>query len=242
MSCDLPPSFPVLETVVGLVGTVFWSFQLVPQALETYRNKTAQGVSQGMLTLWYMSGLVYFVFAILIGLAWPLKTQPVLFSVFSLVCILQALYYGRTDALPADKRRARLSALVGVAAVLASAAVVTLATYFIDAARRSGVTWPVNVPGYTSTALIFIGFVPQYWEIYQTRRVIGLSITFLAFDILGGVLSTISLCFRCPPFEALAASTYLMVVVCDLLLVILYYVLERFWKSTAVSNDPMPSG
>lgn len=79
-----------------------------------------------------MSGLVYFVFAILIGLAWPLKTQPVLFSVFSLVCILQALYYGRTDALPADKRRARLSALVGVAAVLASAAVVTLATYFID--------------------------------------------------------------------------------------------------------------
>lgn len=46
MSCDLPPSFPVLETVVGLVGTVFWSFQLVPQALETYRNKTAQGRSR----------------------------------------------------------------------------------------------------------------------------------------------------------------------------------------------------
>lgn len=37
---------------------------------------------------------------------------------------------------------------------------------------------------------------PQYWEIYKYREVIGISILFMAIDILGGVFSFLSLLFR----------------------------------------------
>lgn len=37
---------------------------------------------------------------------------------------------------------------------------------------------------------------PQYWEIYKYREVIGISMLFMAIDILGGVFSFLSLLFR----------------------------------------------
>lgn len=36
-----------------------------------------------------------------------------------------------------------------------------------QASRRAGTTWPVQVPGYASTALAFIGFVPELWQMYS---------------------------------------------------------------------------
>jgi hypothetical protein len=37
---------------------------------------------------------------------------------------------------------------------------------------------------------------PQYWEIYRLKEVVGISLTFMAVDILGGIFSFLSLFFR----------------------------------------------
>lgn len=53
---------------------------------------------------------------------------------------------------------------------------------------------------------------PQFIEIYKRRQVIGISMTFLAIDISGGVFSLLSLVFN-DTFDGIAALTYLGVVV-----------------------------
>jgi len=50
------------------------------------------------------------------------------------------------------------------------------------------------------------------WAIMQTDFVIGISLTFMAVDMLGGIFSCLSLAFR-PEFDGVAAATYVAVVV-----------------------------
>lgn len=54
---------------------------------------------------------------------------------------------------------------------------------------------------------------PQYWEIYVHSEVVGLSVPFMAIDMLGGIFSDLSLVFRPPPFNVIAAVSYSLVVV-----------------------------
>ena len=52
---------------------------------------------------------------------------------------------------------------------------------------------------------------PQYWEIYRRKEVVGISMTFMAVDIGGGVFSILSLAFK-DKFDAIASITYIVVI------------------------------
>ena len=53
---------------------------------------------------------------------------------------------------------------------------------------------------------------PQFYEIYTHGAVVGISITFMAIDCLGGVFSILSLIFK-RHVDVLAAVAYALVVV-----------------------------
>jgi hypothetical protein len=53
---------------------------------------------------------------------------------------------------------------------------------------------------------------PQYYEIYKHRAVLGISLTFMAIDLLGGIFSLLSLVFK-RQVDVLAAVAYSLVVV-----------------------------
>lgn len=53
---------------------------------------------------------------------------------------------------------------------------------------------------------------PQYYEIHKYRVVMGISLTFMAIDLLGGIFSLLSLVFK-RQFDVLAAVAYSLVVV-----------------------------
>ena len=53
---------------------------------------------------------------------------------------------------------------------------------------------------------------PQFYEIYKHGAVLGISLTFMAVDLLGGVSSILSLIFK-KKVDALAAVAYSLVVV-----------------------------
>lgn len=53
---------------------------------------------------------------------------------------------------------------------------------------------------------------PQYYEIYKHKEVIGISIPFMAIDLLGGVFSDLSLVFK-EHFDVIAGVAYSLVVV-----------------------------
>ena len=55
---------------------------------------------------------------------------------------------------------------------------------------------PLLFYGYTSAVLLAVALIPQFWYIYKLKEVIGISMAFMAVDILGGVFSFLSLFFR----------------------------------------------
>lgn len=66
--------------------------------------------------------------------------------------------------------------------------------------------------GVLSAVLISVALFPQYYEIYKYKAVMGISLLFLAIDMLGGLLNDLSLVFS-KEFDALAAVSYSLVVV-----------------------------
>jgi len=53
---------------------------------------------------------------------------------------------------------------------------------------------------------------PQFYEIHKHRAVLGISLLFMAIDLLGGVFSILSLVFK-RQVDVLAAVAYSLVVV-----------------------------
>jgi hypothetical protein len=66
--------------------------------------------------------------------------------------------------------------------------------------------------GIFASVLIAGGLLPQYAEIIKRKEVVGISITFLTVDILGGLFSDLSLAFR-DRFDVIAALSYTAVIV-----------------------------
>lgn len=97
------------------------------------------------------------------------------------------------------------------------------------AGRDNGFEWPVQMYGWITSALLACGLLPQYWEIYKHKEVIGISIMFMMVDIWGGLFSAVSLFFR-ETFDSTAFVQYMLVVVLDGLVVVLAMILNPMAK------------
>ncbi|KAK2463637.1 hypothetical protein APHAL10511_004388 [Amanita phalloides] len=197
----------VAENVLGTFGTVCWTIQLVPQIVKSWCESSTRGLSPWLMLIWSLTGAFFGTYAIVQGLSIPLIIQPQLFTLLSLVSWAQCLYYDRG-----------YSKLRAVSAALATMILIgTFEVGMVYAIRPSyaeGDRKAVASFGILSSVLIAIGLLPQYWEIYKHRQVIGISLVFMSVDMAGGVFSDLSLAFR-PEFDVLAAVVYTLVVVMD---------------------------
>ena len=85
----------------------------------------------------------------------------------------------------------------------------TAGIYLLKLARQREQEWAVTFVGVVSAVLINVGLVPQFYEIYKLRDVVGVSYTFLAIDTAGAVFSFASLFFdNGGSINVLAAVSY----------------------------------
>ncbi|KAJ7721337.1 PQ loop repeat-domain-containing protein [Mycena maculata] len=195
----------VAENVFGTLGTICWSAQLVPQIWKSYRSKDTTGLSAWLVLCWGLSATFLGVYAIVQNLNIPLIVQPQLFGLLCMISWGQCQYYGST-------RPKRVSLIIAVAAIAVLGA---FETAMVFAIRPSSNHRAIQFFGVFSSVLLSLGLVTQYHEIYKRREVVGLSITFMTVDFLGGVFSDLSLAFKPKPFDTIAAITYSLVVVMD---------------------------
>ena len=80
-----------------------------------------------------------------------------------------------------------------------------------------------------SALLIALGLLPQYWEIWKRKEVVGISMLFMSTDMLGGVFSVLSLVFQAQ-FDSVAAVSYILVVVLDGVVVLAAVILNPIAK------------
>ncbi|EIN09652.1 PQ-loop-domain-containing protein [Punctularia strigosozonata HHB-11173 SS5] len=214
------PVNKVAENVFGIIGTICWTVQLVPQLIKSYREKSVEGLSSILVFMWGVAGIPLGIYAIVQNLNIPLIVQPQLFMVLCLASWAQCLYYGQG-------RSKRTSIIMWLGTCIFAGAFEAGMVFAIRPVYNHGHgnDAPVKVFGILAAIMISSALLPQYWEIYKHGEVIGISIIFMTVDMLGGVFNLLSLVFK-TKLDTLAAISYSLVVALDGLVILLYFILN----------------
>lgn len=89
-------SIPTAANVLGLIGTVCWCVQLIPQIWRNYRTKSTEGLPATMMLLWSTSGVPFGIYAISQNFNIPLQIQPQCFCLLCMVSWGQCKVYSRS--------------------------------------------------------------------------------------------------------------------------------------------------
>ncbi|KAG0244259.1 hypothetical protein BGX31_009440 [Mortierella sp. GBA43] len=108
----MPTAKVILENVFGMLGIVFWSFQLLPQVVSNYKAKTTQGLSATMFLLWTLASVGFGSYSIVQELSIPIILQPHLFGFLSTTCFMQCLYYRQQKAAWSGQKTWLISVIV----------------------------------------------------------------------------------------------------------------------------------
>lgn len=208
----------VIGNVLGTIGTVCWTIQMIPQIWKSYRSKSTDGLSDWMIFVRGVSGPLLGIYAVLEGQNVPSNLQPQIFAFFCAVSWTQCLFYGREW--PLKQCVAHCAIFITLMAGFEVGMI-----YAVKPSISKGDIAPFRVFSTASSAVIALSFIPQYWEIYERREVTGISMTFMTVDIGGGVFSIISLAFK-KKFDIFMSITYLVVIVMDAVIVIAALVLN----------------
>lgn len=206
------------ENALGTLGTVCWTIQLVPQIYKTWREKSTKGLSPWLVLIWGLTSIFLGVYAIVQKLSAALIVQPQLFGTLALISWGQCQYYDNHWSV----KRSVLAvvSIVGLIGGLQAGMVFAVRPSYEHGNHRG-----VNFFGVFTSVMLSAGLMPQFYEIYKHKEVIGISKLFMLVDMLGGVFSLLSLVFR-DTFDALAGVAYSLVVVLDGLVIILAMILN----------------
>ncbi|KAG0368944.1 PQ loop repeat-domain-containing protein [Gamsiella multidivaricata] len=221
----------ILENVFGMLGIIFWSFQLLPQVIDNHKAKSTEGLSYSMFFIWVLCALGFGSYGIVENLSIPIIVQPQIFGSLSALCYLQCLHYGKQT-----RWSLRKTAVAGVLMFVVMAGIQVAAVYATRAGKDHQVKGTTEAAGIVPIILLAMGFVPQYIDIYRDRSVVGVSMAFIAADAGGAVFSIISLCFR-ETLDLLATLNYVVVLICDLIIVGLYVHYNKLNPSLARVRD-----
>lgn len=141
---------------------------------------------------------------------------------FSPTWSLQCLYYGR-------RWPAKTSFLAALGIMVVAAAFEVGMVFAIRPSYRKGLSSGqigTRFFGIFFSVLLAIGLLPEYYEIYKHREVVGISLTFMIIDAMGGVFSDLSLIFAEGKFDVIAAVGYTLVFAMDMVVVVAALILN----------------
>ncbi|KAF9134129.1 hypothetical protein BGW39_008044 [Mortierella sp. 14UC] len=121
---------------------------------------------------------------------------------------------------------------VGAALFLALGGTEAGAYFGTVAGIEHNVKGTIEAAGIIPVILLTVGFLPQYVDILRRRSVVGVSMVFIAGDAAGSVFSIVSLVLR-DTFDLLAAMNYVLVLVCDLVVVVFFLYYNRLHPELA---------
>ncbi|KAK0392116.1 hypothetical protein NLU13_1614 [Sarocladium strictum] len=191
---------PQAANVLGILGAVCWSIQLIPQIVVNYRRHHAIGLQSSMMMLWAWAGVPLGVYNIVEEFNIALRVQPQILTMLSLVTWTQCYYYQRDWSVARS-----LVALIPI--VLAMAGIQAGLIVGLGVLKRQGVEWPMTVMAVLSATLLAAGVLRHYWDIWVHRTVRGISFTFVGIDALGDAFSLVSVVFQ-PKLDILGMAIY----------------------------------
>ncbi|KAG7443586.1 uncharacterized protein BT62DRAFT_988181 [Guyanagaster necrorhizus] len=208
----------VAENALGTLGAVCWTIQLLPQIRKSWRDKSTEGLSPWLVLIWGLTSIFLGVYAIVQKLSIALIVQPQLFGTLSLVSWGQCQYYDNNWSI--KRSVLTVASIISLIGGLQAGMVFAVRPSYEHGNHRG-----VDFFGVFASVMLAVGLLPQFYEIYKYKEVIGISILFMLVDLSGGVFSLLSLVFR-DSFDALAGVAYGLVVVLDGMVILLAMILN----------------
>ncbi|KAG9190261.1 hypothetical protein G6011_08349 [Alternaria panax] len=191
---------PVAANVLGTLGAVCWSIQLIPQIVINYRRHNATGLQPTMMMLWAWAGVPLGAYNIAEDYNTALQIQPQILTVLSLVTWIQCYYYEKSWSVIGS-----LAVVMPVACLMGGIEAGLI--FAIERAKSEGLHWPSILMAVASAALLAAGVLRHYWDVYVHRTVRGISFIFVGIDALGDLFSLVSVVFQ-PKLDALGLVIY----------------------------------
>ncbi|GAA5970050.1 hypothetical protein JCM21900_000270 [Sporobolomyces salmonicolor] len=219
----MPLANSAAENTLATLGAVCWSIQLIPQIWKSWRRKDTAGLSTLMLFVWFVSGVFLGSYCVTSNLSIPLIVQPQAFCFFGCIAWSQCLHYDKGWS----RTRATCVALLSLALGGGIEAALIEGCKALQRRGNEHMNFALGV-----LAAIFVGggLLPQYWEVWRYKAVIGISLVFLFVDLCGGVFSVLSLIFATGSFDVLASISYSAVVVLELGIFLLAAILNPRYR------------
>ncbi|KAF2445607.1 hypothetical protein P171DRAFT_484279 [Karstenula rhodostoma CBS 690.94] len=180
---------PVAANVLGTVGAVCWSVQLIPQIVINYRRHNAVGLQPTMMMLWAWAGVPLGVYNIVKDFNIALRIQPQILTLLSLVTWIQCYYYEKHWSVLRS-----LALAVPVAFIMGGIQVALVIVLRI--AQDRNIQWPLIFMAVLSATLLAAGVLRHYLDIYIHRTVRGISFLFVGIDAAGDLFSLVSVLFQ----------------------------------------------
>ncbi|KAI1109149.1 PQ-loop-domain-containing protein [Nemania sp. NC0429] len=200
---------PVTANVLGTIGTVLWSVQLIPQAWANWRTKNTDGLPASMMFLWATCGPPFGVYAIIQNFNIPIQVQPHVFLFLCLVNWGQTLLY--SHKWPLWKVIVVTTGTAALFAGIEAALILTLRPVY-----RAGNETPAIVIGAVAAVLLAAGLLPPYGEAWKRRgRIVGINFIFLATDAFGAFFSLLSLAAQ-RSFDILGGVMYIVCILLEI--------------------------
>ncbi|KAH7038492.1 PQ loop repeat protein [Macrophomina phaseolina] len=191
---------PVAANVLGTIGAVCWSVQLIPQIIINYRRHHATGLQPAMMMWWAWAGVPLGVYNIVQSFNIALQVQPQILSFLSLVTWIQCYHYQRNWKLLHS-----LAVIIPIASFMAG--IETALVFALRIAVQRDVRWPLTLMAVLAAVFLAAGVLRHYWDIWVHRTVRGISWLFVAIDAAGDLFSLISVFFQ-PEIDVLGMVTY----------------------------------
>ncbi|PVH94843.1 PQ loop repeat protein [Periconia macrospinosa] len=180
---------PAAANVLGTIGAVCWSVQLLPQIWINWRRHNAVGLQPTMMMLWAWAGVPLGVYNIVENFNIALRIQPQILTLLSLVTWIQCFYYEKNWTVARS-----LAVVVPVACSMGG--IQTGLIFGLRAAKDRELQWPLTLMAVLSAVLLAAGVLRHYWDIYVHRTVRGISFLFVGIDAAGDLFSLISILFQ----------------------------------------------
>ncbi|KAH8650628.1 PQ loop repeat protein [Tricladium varicosporioides] len=191
---------PIAANVLGTIGAVCWSIQLIPQIIINYNRHNTTGLQRSMMLLWALAGIPLGAYNIASNFNIALQVQPQILTVLSLITWIQCWHYD-------DKWSTTKCSVVVTTIGIIFGGVEAGLVFALRAGVKKDRHWPVVLMGVVSTLLLSAGVLRHYYDIYVHRTVRGISFIFVGIDAAGDVFSLVSVFFQ-PKLDILGMVIY----------------------------------
>ncbi|KAF2266029.1 PQ loop repeat protein-like protein [Lojkania enalia] len=191
---------PIAANILGTIGAVLWSLQLLPQIWKNWRRHDSQSLSALFFLSWAVAGVPLGVYNIADDFNIALQIQPNILIFLSLLTWSQCKYYG-------EEWSRRKIAIAFAAMAMVFGGVEAGLVFALRLAHERGQKWAATLMATIAAILLAGGVLRHYVDMIRTRSDAGLSLKFAILDASGDVTSLLSVVFQ-PHLSVLGLVIY----------------------------------